>query len=201
MASTLGAVQPRIRASCVARNGCCVPFPGEQRSGKTTAAIAMARGGWQCLTDDLVFLYRGPGRDCVSALGWQECLNVGELTLDAFGLRAQAAGLRSDGRFTVDPSSAVAPAPDGVYSPSVMVLTQITEDGASNLRPISRGRALARIIRHSPLVLVTGVRAEEHLTVLHDLVAQCRCYELRAGHDVLEGVLPGLIVAALEDLG
>jgi len=188
----------QLHASCVARNGLCVLFPGEQRSGKTTAALAMARGGWQCLTDDLVFLCRGPAPDQVSALGWQEHLNVGVPTLDAFGLREHVEGLRTDGRFTVDPAHAVSPAAAGLHSPGVIILTQIADDARSRLQPAKRGTVLARIIRHSPLVLVTGIRAEEHLSVLHDLVAQCACYELHAGRDVLEGALPALVGPVVE---
>lgn len=185
----------QLHASCVARGDKCLLFAGDQRCGKTTAALALARAGWACLADDLVFLHRSKAGDGVAALGWQEHLNVGRPTLDAFGLSEWAEEQRPDGRFSVSPDRAPRPPAGRAYVPSVIVLTTIADAEESMLRPISRGQVLARMIRHSPLALATGFQADEHLAILRDLVSQCDCHELHAGRDVLSGALPDLVAA------
>jgi hypothetical protein len=191
----------QLHASCIARDDACLLIAGDQRSGKTTAALAMVSAGWSCLTDDLVFLCRGLPPARIAAFGWQEHLNVGEPTLDAFGLRGHARGRRSDGRFSVSPANALPALDRGARVPRAIILSEIVDADASTVEPVARAHTLARLVRHSPLVLVTGVGAEEHLAVLRDLVSQCACFRLRGGRDILEGALPGLVASMGGGLG
>lgn len=185
----------QLHAGCVAKGDDCLLFCGGQRHGKSTATIAMALGDWGYVTDDLLYLRvteRGIGGQ-----GWRESFNVGEITRVAFGLGDRVGRLRSDGRYEMDPSF-LSPADDSTpVHPNHIIFTQIAPNPTSTLTPVTRGDALRRMVKHSPMVLAAGRQADEHLEILRQLVLQCECLDLHAGQDVLSGGLPDLLEAHL----
>lgn len=185
----------QLHAGCVT-DGCNgILFCGGQRHGKSTATIAMALGGWECVTDDLLFLQQT--EDGIGCQGWREDFNVGAATIEAFHLGRHVGRLRSDGRYSMDPSF-LSLADDSLpIYPNHLLFTHITEAPTSSLTPVPRSQALLRMVQYSPMVLVAGRRAHQHLEVLRHLVLQCECLDLHAGRDVLDGRLPSIIASHL----
>ena len=182
----------QLHAGCVDRGGVGVLFCGGQGAGKTTATLAMARAGWGVVSDDLALLRRDGS--VVEALEWRERMNVGRDTLVAFGLWNHIVGTRADGRYVADMAGEPARRRTRQTTPRHLLILARTNEERSVLRPVKRPEALAQLVRQSPLVLVgRSDRSEEHLRVLRDLAGQCECHELRAGRDVLQGALPGLV--------
>lgn len=182
----------QLHAGCVSKDDRCVLFCGGQQHGKSTATIAMARSGWHCVTDDLLYL-RDQMDGTVGGQGWREDFNVGQATQAAFELSQHVGSLRHDGRHTMDPSI-FSFADDSVpVRPTHLVFTRIAHTDRSVLEPVARADALSRMIQYSPMVLVAGRRAGEHLDLLRRVVLQCQCFDLHAGRDVLEGHLPSIL--------
>lgn len=185
----------QLHAGCVAKGDDCLLFCGGQRHGKSTATIAMALGNWGYVTDDLLYL-RVTDRG-IGGQGWREDFNVGEVTRAAFGLDDRVGHVRLDGRYAMDPSFLSAADDSTPVHPNHIIFTQVAPNPTSTLSPVTRGEALRRMVKHSPMVLAAGRQAEEHLAILQQLVLQCECLDLHAGQDVLAGGLPDLLEAHL----
>jgi hypothetical protein len=182
----------QLHAGCVVPDGATgVLISGNSGSGKSTAVTALLSAGWRYIGDDLLFVK--PRWGVISMVGWREMANLSRKCADAFGLPMLPERARPDGRYVVDLDERFPGARIPSARPKVLLVCEVAQPTRSEVTPLKRAHALAVVVRQSPLVLVTGRLAEEHMCVLHGLVEQCDCYTLRAGEDVFDGALPDLI--------
>lgn len=177
-----------VHAACIVSPGGAVLLPADGRCGKTTLTLAALRSGLSMVGDDAVWLR--DSADGVEALGWPEPLHLDLDTAAAFGLAHRLGPSIPGGRRELNAESVFPGARLPFARPTELVFPTIGEASRSELRPLGRAEALARMLRQSPLLFVEPRRAGAHLAVLRELVAQCECSELRAGAEVLAGLLP-----------
>jgi hypothetical protein len=169
-----------VHAAGVAAGGRGVLVAGASGAGKSTLALALTRGGFGFLGDDLLFLRRRA--DGVQALGFPDEVDVTPATAALFPELADALGgapptgwpkhrLRADEAWgAVNVSEC---RPELVLFPAVSG----REDSAAE--PLGPEEALLEL---APNVLLTDApAAQAHLDVLGDLVRQARCYRLATG--------------------
>ncbi len=187
-----------LHAAGVCIDGAGVVMPGTSGAGKTTLTLALLRGGWDMLSDDMLFLTDGGAHapDDIHALAFPDAIDITEATARFFSeLQAWARQPTERGwmkhqlRF------------EAVYGcrfawscePSVLVFPSVAEEGTSRLIPISQDEALFEL---APNVLLTeAVSSQRHLDHLAALARTCQCYRMAVGRDfdVIPDMLRGLL--------
>ncbi|ETX03301.1 MAG: hypothetical protein ETSY1_00380 [Candidatus Entotheonella factor] len=175
-----------LHAAGVCRDGTGILMPGTSGAGKTTLTLAMLRGGWDMLSDDMVFLADGPVHepDSMQVLAFPDAVDVTDATAQLFPelqdwvQQPKGTGwVKHQLRF------------EAVYGdrfvwackPSVLVFPAVAEEPASRLTPMTQDEALLELV---PNVLLTEmVSSQQHLDRLAALVRTCRCYRMAAGRD------------------
>jgi hypothetical protein len=184
-----------LHAAAASRGGRGLLLPGTSGSGKSTLTIALARGGYDMLGDDLVFL-RGDSEE-LDALAFTDDIDVTESTAALFpSLRSELGGPPDPGW----PKRAVAPDDDLGASvvtscrPAALVFPTVGAADRSSLEPLNPAEALLRL---APDVLMTDpAAAQAHLDVLGRLVRGCTCWRLETGRDL--DAVPGLLAPLLD---
>jgi hypothetical protein len=171
-----------LHAAGFSENGRAVLIPGTSGAGKSTLSIALLRAKFDYLSDDMVFLGRGPRG--LTARGLVEDVDVSDQTIRFFPeLDFLLHSPKLDG-FTKKQVPA-----EAVYGtkaiaeahPKVIILPRISGKQTSTITPIESDEALHEIV---PNMLLTEQRAcQGHLGVFADLVKQTACYRLDTGHD------------------
>jgi hypothetical protein len=171
-----------LHAAGFSENGRAILIPGTSGAGKSTLSIALLRAKFDYLTDDMVFLGRGP--QGLAARGLVEDVDVSDQTIRFFPeLDFMLDSPKTDGfskkqvrAETVYGTKTVAEA-----DPKVIILPRISGKPTSTLTPIRSDEALLEIV---PNLLLTEQRAcQDHLGVFADLVKQTSCYRLETGQD------------------
>lgn len=178
-----------LHAAGFSESGKTVLIPGTSGAGKSTLALALLRGGFEYLGDDMIFLGRRP--EGVAARGIVEDVDVSDETIRFFPelhflLRTPKAEGFAKRQVRVDQVYGARIAPES--RPAAIVLPRISGKRSSGVTEMDGGEALLEIL---PNVLRTQSRAcQAHLGVLADTVKQAACYRLETGQDF--GAIPAL---------
>lgn len=151
---------------------------GNARAGKSTTAAWLASRGWSVGTDDMAFLAPGPRRVVVHAYRAPIALRE----------EGQALLQRTGGMF-LQRRRKVGYWPEDLGSrwiscvePDLVLFPVIGE--RTEVRLLSAGDTLARLVRWSAWVLLEPELAQEHLDLLTRLTAQAPGYGVTLGPDL-----------------
>lgn len=171
---------------------------GPSGSGKSTITLQLAAAGWPYLTDDILLLTEGT--ENVEARPLRRAFAVTAASVSASGHSALAESMsrfedfgESKKRFAPQdffPSGfASSCVPGAIYFPTV------TDNPTTEVRALSQGETMIRLVRISPWASYHRSLGREHLRALATLTRQCKSYELSAGRDMLTdaSLLPRLL--------
>ncbi len=173
-----------LHAAGVYLDGASVLMPGTSGAGKTTLTLALLRGGWDMLSDDMVFLAQGNAPDDMQVLAFPDAIDITEETAHFFpelqGWVQQPVGrgwTKHQLRF------------EAVYGhrfvwackPSMLVFPAVAEAATSRLTPMTQDEALFEL---APNVLLTeAASSQQHLDQLAALARTCPSYRMAVGRD------------------
>jgi hypothetical protein len=185
-----------LHAAALSAGGRGLLLAGGSGAGKSTLALALLRGGFNFLGDDMCFLVT----DAVGprVLSFPDEIDVAEGT----------AGLFPELHFLLDrplpPGARKHPLlveevygvrPVAACRPAVLVFPRVAHAERSVLTPMDPAEALLELV---PNVLLTEPRASQaHLDTLASLAERCRCYRLATGSDLER--LPALFREVLDE--
>lgn len=167
-----------------------VVLAGNSRQGKTTLSVALARSGFDFLTDDLSFIddtgrlrpfLRDLHVDPVLARHFPE-LDFLKNTPPYFALNPKRALSRAHLEKLY--SSQGCKLVENVTAPAYVLFPKIRPVSNSRLSPLTKGQALAEIIAPSVLIFLADEDTPKHLTCLQNLIEGARCFDLVLGQDV-----------------
>ena len=170
-----------VHAAAAAVGDVAVLVPGDTGAGKSTLAVAMARGGLPLLADDMVFLSHADGR--LRVHGFPDEADVSDETAAWFPELRALIGRRPAGwpKHRVRIEDAFGAAVADVCAPGSLLFAAPSASQHSALTPLSPDEALLAL---APNVLLTAPGpAQAHLDALAALVAESRCYRLATGRD------------------
>lgn len=171
-----------LHAAAFSENGKAILIPGTSGVGKSTLSVALLRARFDYLTDDMVFLRRGP--DGVMARGLVEDVDVSDQTIRFFPeLDFLLKFPKPDGfpKKQVRAEEVYGTKVVAEAYPKAIILPRISGKERSVITQIGSDEALLEIV---PNVLLTEAPAcQSHLGVLAELVKQTACYRLDTGQD------------------
>ena len=173
-----------IHAAALARDGKGILIPGFTGSGKTTLSIALLREGFKFLGDDRTFIRKDA--DGLKLLAFPDELDVTEETLFSF---PEIKNLPEDAfkmgprkkKFWVErvyPGSII-----NIAVPKILLFPNIVREEKSQVKPLSKAKAVERLLPHSLLVF-DGEIAARHFHLLCHLMEEMDCYHLNFGKDI-----------------
>jgi hypothetical protein len=176
-----------LHAACVARNGRGLLMAGAHGSGKSTLALALAKAGYDFLSDDMVFLTPEP--DGLRAGGFPDEVDVTDQTSEMFPELNHLVGRETLGgrdKHAVNVQTALGVTPVSTCTPTVVVLPHVASRSISLVQPLSSSLALQEVV---PNVLLTEpASSQAHLDVLASLVVEVPCFSLQTGRDLDQAV-------------
>lgn len=183
-----------LHAAGVCLGGAGMLMPGTSGAGKTTLTLALLRGGWEVLSDDMLFLAQGAvhERDDIRVLAFPDAIDITEATAGFFPeLQDWIRQPRARGRVKHQLRFEAVYGRRFAWSckPSVLVFPAVAGEATSRLTPMTQDEALLEL---APNVLLTeAVSSQQHLDGLAALVRACRCYRMAVGRDFDE--MPALL--------
>ncbi len=183
-----------LHAAGVCMDGAGILMPGTSGAGKTTLTLALLRGGWDILSDDMVFLAQESAHepDGIDVLAFPDAIDITDATARFFPeLQDWVREPRGHGWVKHQLRFEAVYGPRFAWSckPSVLVFPAVAEGEISQLTPITQDEALLEL---APNVLLTeAVSSQQHLDQLAALVRACRCYRMAVGRDFVE--MPDLL--------
>lgn len=161
---------------------------GTSGGGKSTLTLQLAARGWRFLSDDMVALH--PNEERITAHGLRRVFALGPETVAAATLHGLTDALGTP--VASDPSKRrlepLSLFPDK-FSPSCVPeslwFTSVTGEAVSRVERLTKGEAMARLIRHCPWASYDLKAAPAFLNALANLVKQCESFTLYAGRDIL----------------
>jgi len=176
-----------LHAGGVVWDGCGFLLVGDSGSGKTTLTCALARSGWQYLSDDSVLLTRG--KEGLEALAFGRPFHCAQAMFRHFPeLKSRAIGASEQspvfGKQLVD----VAPIYPGRFRsstrPQVILFPEITRARCTRLVPLDSTAALLRILSEGAGLLHSRQSMTDQVTLLVDLVRNASAFRVMTGADV-----------------
>jgi len=171
-----------LHAAGFSKNGRAILLPGGSGAGKSTLAVTLLRGGFDYLSDDMVYLRRCS--DELKIFGFPEDIDVSDQTI---GLFPELAFLRNAPKPVAWAKTPVRLEEVFVVEiareaqPGAIVFPKISGKERSEVRPIDTDEAFREIIAN---LLLTETRScQNHLDILTELVRQTPCYRLDTGRD------------------
>lgn len=161
----------------------CLLLPGDSGSGKSTLTVALVRAGFAFLSDDTVFLARGP--DGLRVLAFPDEIDVTDQTASFFPELAHLPALPG-----VDGWPKRQVWPERVWGaeivhdcpPAALVFPRIAHTDRSTITALGRAEALIELASN---VCLTETRSSQaHFDVLAELVRDHACYRLETGRDL-----------------
>ncbi|CAN5399276.1 hypothetical protein BH18ACI2_BH18ACI2_04250 [soil metagenome] len=161
---------------------------GTSGSGKSTLTLQLAACGWRFLSDDMVALQLN--EEMIAAHGLRRVFALGPETVAASTLHgltdALGTPVASDpSKRRLEPLSFF----PGKFSPSCVPKTiwfaSVTGEAVSRVEGLTKGEAMARLIRHCPWASYDVKAAPAFLNTLAKLIKQCESFALSAGRDIL----------------
>jgi hypothetical protein len=172
-----------VHAAGLGREGRVLLLPGDSGSGKSTLTVALVRAGFGFLSDDTVFLARGP--EGLRVLAFPDEIDVTDETAGFFPELRHLPALPGAGGWTkrqVWPERVWGAEIVGDGPPAVLVFPRIAHKDQSTVTPLDRGEALLELA--SNVFLTEPRSSQEHLDVLAELVRERGCYRLETGRDL-----------------
>jgi hypothetical protein len=172
-----------VHAAGFCHQGRALLLPGDNGSGKSTLSITLARAGFGFLSEDTVFLARGP--ESLRVLAFPDEIKVSDETAGFFPELRHLPELPGAGGWTKREVW-----PDRVWGaeivhdcpPDVLVFPRIAHQDRSTVTPLDRGEALMELA--SNVFLTEARSSQDHLDILSELVRDCACYRLETGRDL-----------------
>ena len=160
-------------------------FLGPSGSGKTSTVLALIALGAKYLSDDAVVLSRLRGNGLAArALSRSFSLKSDYLSHDP-ELAGHANELvHGTGKRRIDPRQIWPAQYVSVIQPQFVIACKLADQETSEIVPISKAEALARLVASTPWIAFDQSSAPDHLGVFSSLAESCRTFELRAGRDV-----------------
>ena len=160
---------------------------GPSGSGKSTLTLQLAAAGWKYLSDDVVLL--SLAGDVVKATGLRRFFALTEQTVDLIALPQIKKLFSRKG----EGSGKVALVPDEVFPsgglescfPNAICFVSVSGQEQSEVRQLSAGETMSKLIRHCPWSCYDRAVARTFLDALAKLVKQCRSFALAGGTDLL----------------
>lgn len=172
-----------VHGAALECDGRGVLIVGPSGSGKTTACLALARAGYQCLSDDHPLLRWRNGEP--ELLAFPGRISATDRTIAWFPeLQAAQDRFRRDSRkrsFELREIGGYAPV-GGVCRPEALLFPRITGCARSVLEPLSKARALEELLPQTLLVMDPQLAARQFQTMA-SLVRATPAYRLRFGED------------------
>jgi hypothetical protein len=162
-------------------------FIGRSGSGKTTLSVALASTGWRWLGDDVVLLRReGRGVTAAALHRGLSCAAETAARFPSLGASWSAGAPLRDGKRLLDAPRRLPRQPVPRLRPQVLVFLDGRTDSASRVRPLDTKAALARLMEHSPGLLLDADLAPGHLETLRRMAERCVRLAFCPGGDVFD---------------
>jgi hypothetical protein len=191
-----GVVEPQTGAGLV--------VVGNSNSGKSSLTIRLASAGWRYLSDDMLVL-SGEADAACEAYALRRIFSVSAASLAGCELNGLEAALGAPAnsdptKRKLEPRITFPGSFVESCRPRVLLFPTLTGEAASRLGKITRGEAMARLIRQCPWASYDTGTAREHLRVLGMLAKQSDSFTLDAGRDLIEDAsrAPKLPASCLE---
>ena len=192
-----------LHAAGVCIDGAGMLLPGTSGAGKTTLTLALLRGGWNLLSDDMVFLaYESAHRSSsLRALAFPDAIDITDATAHFFPeLQEWVKRPRGPGWAKHQLQFEAIYGSHFTWSckPAILVFPTISDEVMSRLMPMTQQEALLEL---APNVLLTeALSSQQHLDGLADLIRSCRCYRMAVGRDfdTIPNLLRGLMLNGVE---
>jgi hypothetical protein len=180
-----------LHAAGVARDGAGVLLAGASGAGKSTLTMALLRGGFDLLGDDMVFLTSEP--DGVVARAFADEVDLTPRSAAFFGELAPHIGPGPPPpgwpKHRVRAEEVYGCAVPTACRPALLLFPAVADAPRTRVEPLDADAALLAL---APNVLLTEPRAAQaHLDALGDLVRQARCLRMATGRDLDR--LPALV--------
>jgi hypothetical protein len=155
---------------------------GSSGSGKTTLTCALARSGWQYLSDDTVLLQRG--RSGVEALAFGRPFHCATPLFRYFPELARKAPLPARGKHLVDVGPIYAGQSRPGFRPRAILFPEISSAPTSRLIPLNHTATLVRLLGEGAGLLHNRDYMAAQMEILGDLARSARGFRLLHGTDV-----------------
>lgn len=160
---------------------------GPSGSGKSTLTLQLATAGWKYVSDDVVLL--SLAGDTVKATGLRRFFALTEQTVDLIALpQIRKLFERKDvssGKFALIPDAVFPSGGLECCRPNSICFVSVSGQEESEVRQLSSGETMSKLIRHCPWSCYDRAVAKSFLDALAKLVKQCRSFELAGGTDLL----------------
>jgi hypothetical protein len=155
---------------------------GNSGCGKTTLTCALARSGWQYLSDDAVLLRRGLSG--VEALAFGLPFHCSSALFRFFPELARGAEPHAHGKHLVDVSSVYPGRALLDFRPEAILFPEISSAPTSRLIPLDRTATLLRLLGDGAGLLHKRDYMAAQMEILGDLARSARGFRLLHGADV-----------------
>lgn len=159
---------------------------GPSGSGKSTLTLQLAAAGWNYLSDDVVLL--GLKGDLVKAIGLRRFFALTRETVDMIALpqvKTLLSGAVTVHKLPLVPEELFPSGSIDSCQPNAILFVSVAKKEQSEVRALSAGETMSRLIRLCPWSCYDGAVARKFLDVLAKLVKQSRSFELLGGTDLL----------------
>ncbi len=187
-------------AGLIAPDGDGVLVIGPSGSGKSTLALGLIRHGWRYLSDDGLLLHSF--NDQVQALALRKHFYVDSSTISKnndLPLDEEIAD-RTGGhkRRVCFEKTLFGRQHSSCCVPRTLIRTRIVHEAHSSLVPLSQAVVVKELLEGSGPQLFDRTTMPQQFQILNDLAGQSRCFELRAGGDILDdaSVITRLLIEA-----
>jgi hypothetical protein len=173
-----GVVEPQTDAGAL--------LIGDSNSGKSTLTVRLAASGWRYLTDDALLLYETSSG--VEASGYRRFFAISETTLRHLPELEKGIGstvINDPQKRYLEHSLVFPKSFTQNCQPRAIFFASIVDEERSQLREVSQGDAMMRLISMSPWASLDVAVARSYLRVLERLVRQSKSYDLLGGRDIL----------------
>ena len=171
-----------LHAAGVLWDGCGFLLAGGSGSGKTTLTCALARSGWQYLSDDSVLLRRSLSG--VEALAFGRPFHCAPAMFRHFPELACGANPSLHGKRLVDVGPLYSGRSLSGFRPHVILFPEIASTPSSRLIPLSGTATLLRLLGEGVGLLHSRGYMAAQMVILGDLVSSVRGFRLMHGADV-----------------
>lgn len=183
-----------VHAAGLAANGNGLILAGTSGAGKSTLTLALLRGGFDFLGDDMLFLKRKG--DGLRLLAFPDEIDITDETASFFPELSDLRETPKDQgwpKHQISPTTHFAAKTVWACHPAAVVFPRVAGTGRSVLAPIDRDEALMELAPN--VLLTTTAESQAHLNALAELVETSRCYRLETGRDLenIPALLGGLI--------
>jgi hypothetical protein len=172
-----------VHAAGLCLGGRGLLLPGDSGAGKSTLTVALVRAGFGFLSDDTVFLARGP--EGLSVLAFPDEIDVTDQTAGFFPELRHLPALPTAGGWPkrqVWPERVWGAEIVGECPPAILAFPRIAHQDRSTVAPLDPAEALFELASN---VFLTEARSSQaHFDVLAELVREHPCYRLETGRDL-----------------